>query len=382
MAVIVRAHRPRADDTALLTFPDGEQGQLVLRAASPGMWGARLVAGTDGEGRLVVADTATGHTESFADLSRLDAESGLVRVQTRPERLRTGLAATLQPPTNDGDPPDAGTYRGAFDAVRRADLVNLLVVPGEPETEVVADAMALATSRRAVFLRDPPAGWSTVSAAVSGAASPAFPRSRNTAVYFPRIRQPGPLRGPGGTVAGVIARSDLTRGVWRSPAGLEADIDGIEEFEVNVTDVDGSRLHPLGVNCIRTFPGTGPVVWGARTTDAGEWKYLTVRRTALFVEESLDRGTRWARFEPNDEPLWARIRAEAGAFLNHLFRRGAFAGTTPPDAWFVRCDRETTTRDDVDRGVVNILVGFAPIKPAEFVVLNLRQAAGLATPPP
>ncbi len=360
----------------MLTFPDSGQTPLVLQAASPGTWGARLVAGCDGEERLVVADTATGQTESFADLSGVDTGSALVRVQSRPERLATGLAATLQPPTNDGDPPDVDAYRRAFDALGRTELVNLLVVPGDPEPEVVADAMALAAARRAVLLRDPPVGWATVSAAVSGAASPAFLRSPNTAVYFPNLRRPGPLRGPAGAVAGVIVRSDLTRGVWRSPAGLEANLDGVEELEVGVNDVDGGRLNPLGVNCIRTFPGAGPVVWGARTTDGGEWKYLTVRRTALFVEESLDRGTRWARFEPNEEPLWARIRADAGAFMDHLFRRGAFAGTTGRDAWFVRCDGETTTQDDVHRGVVNIVVGFAPTRPAEFVVLHVQQVAG------
>ncbi|HEX2117735.1 MAG TPA: phage tail sheath C-terminal domain-containing protein, partial [Acidimicrobiales bacterium] len=270
----------------------------------------------------------------------------------------------------------------AFDALRRADLVNLLVVPGDPDPEVLVEAMTLAAARGAVLLRDPPVAWATVSAAVSGAASPTFPRRPDAAVYFPRIRQPGPLRGPAGAVAGVIARSDLTRGVWRSPAGLEANLDGVEELEVAVNDVDGGRLNPLGVNCIRAFPGTGPVVWGARTTDAGDWKYLTVRRTALFVQESLGRGTGWARFEPNEEPLWARIRADAGAFMEDLFRRGAFAGTTPGDAWFVRCDGETTTQDDVDRGLVNIVVGFAPTRPAEFVVLHLQQVAGQATPPP
>ena len=366
----------------MLTFPDGGQAPLALRAASPGTWGARLVAGSDGEGRLVVADTATGQTESFADLTGIDTESVLVRVQTRPERLPARLTATLQPPTNDGDPPDVDAYRRAFDALRRTELVNLLVVPGDPESEVVADAMALAGARGAVLLRDPPVAWATVSAAVSGAASPTFPRGPDTAVYFPRIRQPGPLRGPAGAVAGVIARSDLTRGVWRSPAGLEANVDGVEELEVAVNDVDGGRLNPLGVNCIRAFPGTGPAVWGARTTDAGDWKYLTVRRTALFVQESLGRGTRWARFEPNEEPLWARVRADAGAFMDDLFRRGAFAGTTPGDAWFVRCDGETTTQDDVDRGLVNIVVGFAPTRPAEFVVLHIQQVAGQATPPP
>ena len=138
------------------------------------------------------------------------------------------------------------------------------------------------------------------------------------------------------------------------------------------------------MNGLRTFATSGTVVWGARTLKgadqlASEWKYLPVRRTALFLEESLYRGTQWVVFEPNDEPLWSQIRLSVGAFMQDLFRKGAFAGTTPREAYFVRCDRTTTTQADVDRGVVNILVGFAPLKPAEFVVIQIQQLAGQAT---
>lgn len=135
------------------------------------------------------------------------------------------------------------------------------------------------------------------------------------------------------------------------------------------------------MNCLRVAPGAGHVVWGARTRNgsdriASEWKYLPVRRTALFIEESLFRGIQWAVFEPNDEPLWAQLRLNIGAFLNNLFRQGAFQGKTPRDAYFVKCDATTTTQTDINLGVVNILVGFAPLKPAEFVVLRLQQIAG------
>jgi len=140
-------------------------------------------------------------------------------------------------------------------------------------------------------------------------------------------------------------------------------------------------LNPLGINCLRTFPVYGTVVWGARTIDGNdqrgsEWKYVPVRRMALFLEESLYRGTQWVVFEPNDEPLWAQIRLNIGAFLQGLFRQGAFQGKSAKEAYFVKCDRETTTQADINLGIVNILVGFAPLKPAEFVVLKIQQIAG------
>jgi phage tail sheath protein FI len=142
-------------------------------------------------------------------------------------------------------------------------------------------------------------------------------------------------------------------------------------------------LNPLGVNCLRSFPVNGRVVWGSRTLAgadqlASEWKYVPVRRTALFIEESLYRGTQWVVFEPNDEPLWAQIRMNVGAFMQNLFRQGAFQGSTPREAYFVKCDSETTTQNDIDNGIVNIIVGFAPLKPAEFVVIKLQQIAGQA----
>jgi phage tail sheath protein FI len=179
----------------------------------------------------------------------------------------------------------------------------------------------------------------------------------------------------------VMARTDTQRGVWKAPAGLEATLNGVPELALPLTDGDIGRLNPLGVNCLRAVPSVGRVVWGARTLQgadrlASEWKYIPVRRTALFIEESLFRGTQWVVFEPNDEPLWAQIRLNVGTFLNTLFRQGAFQGATPREAYFVKCDKETTTQADIDRGVVNIHVGFAPLKPAEFVVIRLQQMAG------
>ena len=264
------------------------------------------------------------------------------------------------------------------DTLRRSGAIfNLLVVPGDPTPEEAAAGVALAEERGAICILDPPAAWSTVAQAVAGAASPAFLRSRNAAMYFPRIAQPGPLRGPAGVVAGVMARGDVTRGVWATPAGLDAGLRGVTALDIPVGDADNARLNPLGVNCLRTFAGTGPVVWGARTTDTTdpEWKFVNVRRMALFLERSIDQGTTWTVFEPNAEPLWARIRTEAGAFLDDLLRREAFAGTSARDAYFVKCDRDTTSQDDISDGRVNVTLGFAPLRPAEYVVIRFGLAA-------
>jgi hypothetical protein len=212
--------------------------------------------------------------------------------------------------------------------------------------------------------------------------------ARNAALYFPRVREADPMRdgqidtfAPCGIVAGIMARTDVQRGVWKAPAGIDASLNSIAGLEVNLTNDENGQLNPLGINCLRSFPITGSVVWGARTLRgadqfADDYKYVPVRRLALFLEESLYRGTQWVVFEPNDEPLWAQIRLNVGAFMHNLFVQGAFQGQTPKDAYFVKCDKDTTTQNDRDLGIVNILVGFAPLKPAEFVVIQIQQIAG------
>jgi len=155
----------------------------------------------------------------------------------------------------------------------------------------------------------------------------------------------------------------------------------VQGLVYKLTDNENGVLNPLGLNCFRNFPVYGLISWGARTIAgadamASQWKYVPVRRLALFLEESLYRGSKWVVFEPNDEPLWSAIRLNIGSFMQTLFRQGAFQGSTPKDAYFVKCDSETTTQDDINSGVVNIVVGFAPLKPAEFVVLQIQQMAG------
>jgi len=313
--------------------------------------------------------------------------------------VKTALDAVL---VSDGKPLDSNDYAGpgkedgnqGIYALRKTDLFNLLCIPpykeGDDdgvEPQVIAAAAALCEARRAMLLIDPPKNWKDKDAPKTGLPNIGT-KSKNAALFFPRLRQSDPLRdrqkddfAPCGAVAGVFARTDASRGVWKAPAGLDATLNGVPELSVNLTDAENGELNPLGINSLRTFPAAGRVVWGARTLQGddrltSEWKYIPVRRLALFIEESLFRGTQWVVFEPNDEPLWAQIRLNVGAFMHNLFRQGAFQGRTPRDAYFVKCDSETTTQDDINRGVVNIQVGFAPLKPAEFVVIQIQQMAG------
>jgi hypothetical protein len=268
------------------------------------------------------------------------------------------------------------------------DLINLVCIPGETDPSTLAIVQGHCARRRAFLLVDADA---TATAASLKAGLPAALMSNdaaNAALFFPWLRAPEPLRAnaladfpPIGFVAGAFARIDRERGVWKAAAGLDVPLIGAAEASIALSDSDQALLTSLAVNCVRKFPGSGTVVWGARTllgrdTDQSEWKYIPVRRLALFIEESIARGTRWTTFEPNNETLWAELRMSATAFMHDLFRQRAFQGSTPAAAFFVRCDGNTTTQADIDSGVVNIMVGFAPLKAAEFVVIAIRQLAG------
>jgi phage tail sheath protein FI len=256
----------------------------------------------------------------------------------------------------------------------------------------VALAAGYCQTRRAFLLVDAPARARTPGQIERSARSLVFDSRSDAAIYYPWIRIADPLNKSqprlspsSGTIAGMMARMDASRGVWKAPAGTEANLKGVAGLERELTNAEIARLNPQGVNCLRSLPGPGPVAWGARTLagedqTASEFKYIPVRRTALFIEESLSRGIQWAVFEPNDETLWAALRTNVGAFLHDLFRQGAFVGRTPKEAYFVKCDGETTRQADLDAGALNVLVGFAPLKPAEFVVLKFRQIAGQTVP--
>ncbi len=285
-------------------------------------------------------------------------------------------------------------------ALEKADLFNLLCIPppqrdGDTDPSVYQAALSYCVKRRALLIVDPPLSWGASAAEVTSrpisglsALGLTGKDARNAALYFPRVKQPDPNLDqqtqtfvPCGIIAGVMARTDAQRGVWKAPAGLDASLNGIQGLQANLTDAENGKLNPLGINCLRAFPVNGRVVWGARTLRgadqlADEYKYIPVRRMALFLEESLYRGTQWVVFEPNDEPLWAQIRLNIGAFMHNLFRQGAFQGKTPAEAYLVKCDKETTTQNDINLGIVNILVGFAPLKPAEFVIIKIQQLAG------
>jgi phage tail sheath protein FI len=281
-------------------------------------------------------------------------------------------------------------------ALDKADIFNILVIPPDDlaqdvPNDVYAAALDYCVLRRAMLVLDPPLAWDSVADAETGVRANPYglngTNTRNAAIYFPRVRTTNPLLGvvettpPAGLVAGAYARTDAQRGVWKAPAGIDVALNGTQGLELVLTDEQNGVLNPLGVNCLRSFPIIGRVIWGARTLRgadllADEYKYVPIRRLALFIEESLYRGTQWVVFEPNDEPLWSQIRLNVGAFMHDLFRQGAFQGQTPRDAYLVKCDRETTTQFDRDRGIVNIVVGFAPLKPAEFVILRIQQLTG------
>jgi uncharacterized protein len=182
-------------------------------------------------------------------------------------------------------------------------------------------------------------------------------------------------------VAGIYASTDASRGVWKAPAGLSADLTGALGLQYNLTDLENSELNKLGINCLRQFEIDNEVVWGARTLQGNDqagaqWKYMPVRRMALFLESSFYAGTQWVVFEPNNEVVWGQIRLDIGTFMQGLFLQGAFQGTAPQEAYFVKCDSENNPQSSIDQGLVNILVGFAPLYPAEFVVIQIQQMAG------
>ncbi|HEU5161282.1 MAG TPA: phage tail sheath C-terminal domain-containing protein [Streptosporangiaceae bacterium] len=282
-----------------------------------------------------------------------------------------------------------------IDALRQVEDVNLLCLPdlagdafnADDRAAVLAAAEALCVEKRMFLIADSPAVWESLDDAREGLAAFDSVRSDHAALYFPHIRMTDPLTGrlrsfpPSGAVAGVIARVDAERGVWKAPAGTETRLSGVSALTVPMTDPENGLLNPLGVNCLRVFPIVGPVLWGARTLEgadalASQWKYVPVRRLALMIEESLYRGLKWVVFEPNDERLWGQIRLNVGAFMHSLFQQGAFQGTSAREAYFVKCDRDTTPQADIDRGIVNVVVGFAPLKPAEFVIVKIEQMAG------
>jgi uncharacterized protein len=439
-ALIIRVHN--GANTA--TFSSG--GNKLFDAANPGTWAENLEVVVDTNTdptntdpkifNLTVTDQTTGAMEKFNNISAdpampryvakvLQSESQLVRAHAGfPNSQPTAGAYTCDQAGTDIDGSaitdtevqGVQASKTGYWALEKADIFNLICVPPfdyeagtVPSPATLNDIEQYCEQRYAVLLVDPPgvqggpaapSGWSSVADVTGstmgvdsnnfGGTGARLTRKDHAAIFFPRLLIPDPLDenrnrdfAPCGVVAGIIARTDATRGVWKSPAGIDAVLTGVTDLTTSLSDSDSGTLNPLGVNCFRVFPVIGPVVWGSRTLRGADnfsdqWKYLAVRRTALYIEQSLYRGTQWVVFEPNDEPLWSQIRLNVGAFMQSLFLQGAFQGSTPKEAYFVKCDSETTTHDDQNSGRVNILVGFAPLKPAEFVVLKIQQIAQTA----
>lgn len=300
-------------------------------------------------------------------------------------------------PTNPFTTYYPGDFSAAFEPDRALDkipIVNLLLTPGIWDPGVVSEALAVAERKRAFMIVDPPA---EAVADPTGAPLPmiadvmtnSVPKSQNGALYFPYLKSNDPASGnpltipPSGFVAGVIAREDTNRGVWKAPAGYEALVSNTTGVVPSgrMTDPRQGTLNPIGVNCLRTLPGIGTVVFGARTLVSAnpafqQYRYVPVRRMALFLEQSLLQSLGWVIFEPNDVPLWVSIKMSIDNFMLGLFNQGAFQGSTPSQAFQVSCDATTTTPDDQANGIVNIVVAFAPVKPAEFVIIKIAQLAG------
>jgi phage tail sheath protein FI len=414
----------------------GGGNAIRVTAANPGGWGNSLrvgVAAATGGFDLLVAEFVGGQrvrSETYRNLNItpndpanaetvIRQQSALIRlseVTFLPGESAAGvelddLTLAQMVPLGGGEdgvlpaePAWAGSAAGAFqggvtnpvglvalDGIV-PEIFNLMAIPEAPlmadlGVGLYAAAGAYCRDNLAFLLVDHPdandgtdtiLGWDIAAFLGSDLA-------RSAAICFPRILRSDPLGGvrempASGSIAGVMARTDASRGVWKAPAGLDASLGGVTP-SVIMTDRQQGRLNQRGINCLRAFPNIGTVNFGARTLAgadslASEWKYVPIRRTALFLEQTLKASLPWVVFEPNDEALWAQIRLNVGAFMQSLFVRGAFQGATPRDAYLVKCDAETTSQQDVNAGIVNILVGFAPLRPAEFVVVRLTQLAG------
>jgi phage tail sheath protein FI len=439
-AIIVRLFRKPANKDG---YSKVTVGGLKVQSANPGEWGNEITVTTNYDGIddivaqryaplkksdlfnlivKVVKDNSATVIERFVNLSIkegprrvdrvLDVESNFIRVQQKndgsPDLPNARPTEKKDAPLKDGVDSDVlkkddivgkeSTKTGLY-SLETVDLFNLLCIPpdvreGDTLTEVYAEAMKYCAKRRAMLIVDPPAAWGKKKGEAASEAKKKLKdlkltgvEARNAALFFPRVKMADEKREgqldtfvPCGIIAGKMAQNDAQNGVWAACAGIDASLNGIRGLEVDLTDADNGDLNPVGINCLRTFPVVGQVIWGARTLRGAdqlsdEYKYISVRRVALYIEESLYRGLKWCVFKSNDEPLWSQIRLNVGAFMHNLYRQGAFQGDKK-DAYFVKCDKETTTQDHINRGIVNIWVGFAPLKPAEFVILYLQQMAG------
>jgi phage tail sheath protein FI len=426
--------------TGTVTIATGGAAGLTISAANPGKWGSALSVQiqprADDYSRFTLTVISTDPStlaqtiiENFANLSLSPTDStGRYVVNVLNERSNflvasndktTPLTITHNPATLPTKPLPAGSAAtaltggddgtvlaptvtpgtpGGFETLLTATnngvnlldhvpIFNLLAVPGEIDPATIATLQQYVVTHKAFLLVDSQQSDTFTSLQNGPDTQMTGVNATNAAFYFPwanvfdpiqKVTQPYP---PSGFVAGLYAASDAARGVWKAPAGINASLTGQSGLASVLTDAQNGTLNPQAINCLRHFPVYGDVIWGARTLRGNnqvgsEWKYVPIRRLSLFLEVSLYQGTQWVVFEPNDETLWGQIRLNVGSFMQGLFLQGAFAGTTPQQAYFVKCDAENNPASSVAQGVVQILVGFAPLYPAEFVVIQIAQIAG------
>ncbi|RXH57878.1 phage tail sheath subtilisin-like domain-containing protein [Granulicella sibirica] len=428
---------------SVVTIETGGAGGLTLTAANAGAWGnglsAQIQPGADDYTRFTLSvllvdpvSFARSVVESFSNLSldprdasgryvvqvlneqsnymtaSMDAATPLVITNT-PSVPAGPLAAgsasicliegvdgsVLTPTMTAGSPGNFETALLANGAgvnlLDSVPLFNILVVPGEIDPATISTLQAYAVGKRAFLIVDCEQDASFRSLQTGPDPGMTGQNGINAAFYFPWVNAYDPVQDvtrpfpPSGMVAGLYAATDASRGVWKAPAGISAGLTGEAGLTNTLTDIQNGVLNVQAINCIRHFPAYGDVVWGSRTMrgndEAGsDWKYVPVRRFALFLESSLHRGSQWVVFEPNDETLWGQVRLNVGAFMQGLFLQGAFAGSTPRQAYFVKCDAENNPPASIAQGIVNILVGFAPLYPAEFVVIQIEQIAAQSQP--
>jgi hypothetical protein len=416
----------------------GNQGRTAavrVTALGPGAWGNRIRVSAalsslgdkaPGRFRLAVtyADPAERNAleEVFDDLSlqadspafcerRVNGASSLVKVEVTspvPPRARLTLPAPNAPRPGEASPPPVtatlkegrdgagqltlNDYTGeggrpgsrvGLAALAAVDEISMLCAPDEQRVEGLAPELVAHCERlqdRFAIINGRFEDLSDVGKLQPSHFAAGQSRtidSKYAAFYAPHIKivdGNGRVRTipPGGHVAGVYARTDIERGVWKAPANEV--VRGAVGLDPEYSNGDQEILNPRGVNCIRTLPGRGIRVWGARTTSSDPlWRYVNVRRLFLFIEESIDQGTQWVVFEPNDQRLWARVRQTASDFLTSVWRSGALMGATAEEAFFVKCDETTMTQNDLMTGRLVVLIGVAPVRPAEFVIFRIAQ---------
>jgi phage tail sheath protein FI len=384
-----------ANSNLISYVPPFGAGAAGSTGASGGTGASGASSGTGASG----ASSGTGASGASGGTGASGASGGTGAAAPIPLGTTIKFSGGSDPAVTEADlkgKPDLQT--GFYAAAKHNTFFNMLVltpVPGTMPPNVTRDTLQAAAlfaadaKQRAMLIVDAPAEWGTVTAATNGRDEffDLFGTEKtNMAVYFPRLQLTDATGatiddvGPSPAIAGLHALTDAQRGVWKAAAGIAVQLSGVS-LKVKMSDDENGELNPIAVNCLRTLATIGNVIWGARTmagdnVSASQWKYIPIRRLALYIEASLYRGTQWVVFEPNDEPLWAQVRLNLGAFMHTLFRQGAFQGTTAKDAYFVKCDSDTNPQADIDNGILNAIVGFAPLKPAEFVVINLQQIAG------